>query len=220
MLENINEVILEIHGATGHNGGVASSVEQFLVFLVSLTEKTPMEIFAVIMPGIAAMENIHPLFVHFPIALLTVFVLIDLSGSLFNKPAWRMVAGWFLYVGVIMTMATVAAGLAAEESVAHGGNVHDIMERHETLALTVLALAVLLAVWRFFRRGKLTGGANIVYLGLAILMNIVLIFAADLGGLMVYKYGVNVEAAQTVNQTLFHEHNHGSHDHAGGAHSH
>ncbi len=220
MLEMINEVILEVHGASGHGGGIAGSVEQFLVFLVSLTEKTPSEIFAVLMPGIAAMENIHPLFVHFPIALLTVFVLLDLVGSLFSKPVWRMVAGWFLYVGVIMTAATVAAGLVAEKSVAHGGNVHDIMERHETLALTVLGLAILLAVWRFIAQGKLTGGANIFYLCLAVLMNIVLIFAADMGGLMVYKYGVNVEAAQSVNQILFQQHSHGAHDHTGAAHSH
>ena len=221
MLEMINEVILEVHGASGHDsGGIATSVEQLLVFLASLTEKTPAEIFAVFMPGIAAMENIHPLFVHFPIALLTCFVLIDLSGSFFNKPAWRMVAGWFLYVGVIMAAATVAAGLAAEEAVAHGGNVHDIMERHETLALTVFGLSVLLAGWRLVARGQLHGGANIVYLSLAVLMNIVLIFTADMGGLMVYKYGVSVEAARSLNQSLLQEHNHGSHDHADSGHTH
>jgi uncharacterized membrane protein len=221
MLEMINEVILNVHGASGHSGGVANSVEQLLVFLVSLTEKTPSEIFTLIMPGISAMENIHPLFVHFPIALLTNFVLIDLLGSLFNKPSWRIVAGWFLYVGVIMTAATVAAGLAAEKSVVHGGNVHDIMERHEALALTVFALTVLLAAWRIVVRGRLSGGTNIVYLGLAILMNIILIFTADMGGLMVYKYGVSVKAAQTVNQRLFNEHQHGDHDHSHGhEHSH
>ncbi len=221
MLDTINEIFLQVHGASGHGGGgVASSVEQFLVFLVSLTEKTPAEIFAVFMPGIAAMENIHPLFVHFPIALLTSFVLIDLAGAVFKNPAWRTVAGWFLYIGVVMTAATVAAGLAAEESVAHGGNVHDVMERHEALALTVFGLAALLAVWRIITRGKLTGGANVFYLSLAVLMNIILIFAADMGGLMVYKYGVSVEAARPVNEVLFQEHNHSSDEAMDDGHSH
>ncbi len=208
MFEIINFWMPEVHGGAGHSGGVASTVEQFLIFLVALSEKSPTEIFATLMPGIAAMENIHPLFVHFPIALLTGFAAIDILGSVLKKPEWRKAASWFLYLGVIMAGFTVAAGLAAEESVAHGGNVHEVMERHETLALTVLSLAAFLALWRLLKRGLIEGAANVFYLLLAIILNIVLIFTADLGGLMVYKYGVSVQAARALNETLFQQHNH------------
>ena len=208
MFEIINFWMPEVHGGAGHSGGVASTIEQFLIFLVSLSEKSPAEIFATLMPGIAAMENIHPLFVHFPIALLTGFTAIDILGSVLKKPEWRKAASWFLYLGVIMTGFTVAAGLAAEESVAHGGNVHEVMERHETLALTVLSLTAFLALWRLLKRGLIEGAANVFYLLFAIVLNIVLIFTADLGGLMVYKYGVSVQAARDLNETLFQQHNH------------
>ena len=208
MFEIINFWMPEVHGGGGHSGGVASSVNQFLIFLDILSGKSAAEIFALLMPGIAAMENIHPLFVHFPIALLTGFTAIDILGSALKKPEWRKAASWFLYLGVIMAGFTVAAGLAAEESVAHGGNVHDIMERHETLALTVLSLSVILALWRLLNRGLIEGTANVFYLLFAVVMNIVLIFTADFGGLMVYKYGVSVQAAHDVNEALFQQHNH------------
>ncbi len=223
MIDIIHNLVLSVHGAGGgHGGGVAGTVEQLLIFLVSLTEKTPQEVFAAIMPGIAAMENIHPLFVHFPIALLVMFFLIDFAGSVGNKPEWRKVAGWFLYIGVVMAAATVAAGLQAEESVAHGGNVHEIMERHETLGLTVLGLAAVLAVWRLLSRGRVTGVANVFYLLTACALNIILVFAADLGGLMVYKYGVSVEASRSIQQQYYQQHSHGDggYDHGGHQHSH
>jgi hypothetical protein len=52
-------------------------LEAFLTFLDSLATKSPAEIFAGIMPGINAMDNIHPLLVHLPIALFSLFFFLE-----------------------------------------------------------------------------------------------------------------------------------------------
>lgn len=209
MFDLNNYLSFAVHGAQGKHGeGVAGSVEQLLTFLETLTEKSGADIFATIMPGISAMENIHPLFVHFPIAFFTAFVLIDFVASVLGKQTWRQVAGAFLYLGTVMAAVTVAAGLAAAESVAHGDNVHAIMERHQFMGISILVLSSVLSLWRLFSRGVIKGGANVLYLIFAVLLSGLVVFTADLGGLMVYNYGVSVKTSGSSMLDYFHEHSH------------
>lgn len=199
-----------IHGGGDSGGGVAGAVEGFLGFVEGLLALSPAEMFANIMPGLAAMENLHPLFVHFPIALLSLFFLLDFVGSLAGKSNWRGAASWFLYSGTLFAGFTVVAGLIAAGSVAHGGDVHEIMEHHEHLGISVLLLAITLTAWRLLAKQMIVGPANTLYqLGGMILCGL-LIFTVDLGGLMVYKYGVAVEPVAQINQGADALHKHGS----------
>jgi uncharacterized membrane protein len=207
-----------VHGG-GDSGGMAGLLGSLLTAIENWLSLSPGEMFAALLPGIAAMENIHPLFVHFPIAFLSVFFLIDLAGSVAKKSDWRRVASWFLYLGAIFAGLTMTAGLIAAASVLHGDDVHEIMETHEHIGITIFTLASALSVWRLVGWASLQGAANYLYLIFAGLMCILLVFAADLGGLMVYKHGVAVEAARSVhiNGISEHQHNHEDdhdHDHA------
>ncbi len=198
-----------VHGAQGKHGeGVAGTVEHLLAFLESLATKSPPDIFAALMPGVSAMANVHPLLVHFPIAFFTFFVLIDFAGSLFGRQSWRQAASWLLYLGTLMAAATVAAGLEAAATVPHGDDVHAIMERHKHLGVSILGLSTVLSFWRLFSGGLIRGGANVLYLIMALILGVLVVFAADLGGLMVYKYGVAVEAVGSSMLEFFQQHQH------------
>lgn len=195
-----------IHGGGDHNE-VAAAVEKLLTFLETLPSKSGPELRGTFMPGLTAMENIHPLLVHFPIALLVCFLLLDLSGSLFGRTAWRQAAGYFLYLGAVGAALTVWAGLNAAETVAHDAVVHDIMETHESLGISVLTLALLLSAWRRLAGGRIGGAANVLYQLLAVAMVGLMTVGADLGGLMVYQHGVAVAAAPVAQESLdAHEH--------------
>jgi uncharacterized membrane protein len=183
----------QIHGH-GDNQGIADLVDTFLMFLESLTEKSGSEIFASLLPGLYDLINIHPLFVHFPIAFLTVFIIVDTMGSFLNKTDWRTFAGGLLYVGTATAFLTVITGLIAAHSVPHNEITHRLMENHETLGITILSLATLLAIWRWKAPITLKNEFNIVYLLLSGILGICLLFGADLGGTMVYRYGISVKA--------------------------
>ena len=196
----------QVHGQD--NGqGMADSLGTFLAFLESLLSKPAGEIFSSLIPGIAAMDNIHPLLVHFPIAFLTAFVVLDFLASCFKKPQWREFAGVLLYFGTATAAFTVIAGFVAANSVAHGEDVHALMEQHETFGVTVLGLAVVLSGWRLKSGHQICAQMNILYLMLSALLALCLTLGADLGGLMVYKYGVAVKAVP-VSDTVQHLHNH------------
>jgi uncharacterized membrane protein len=201
-----NFLSFQIHGDADHGGGIAESVANLLTFFETLATQGPEGNFSSIMLGIAGMDNIHPLLVHFPIAFLSAFFALDLVGTLAKKPQWRIVASWFLYFGTFATVFTVIAGFIAADSVAHGQNVHDIMERHEQIGLSVLSLALVLSVWRMISGAQIRGGANSFFLILSALLCVLMMLGADLGGLMVYQYGVAVKAVQAPEGGHDHEH--------------
>jgi uncharacterized membrane protein len=214
MVNMNNFLSFEVHGGADHGGGIVDSIASLLAFFEGLTAHDSPGVFPTLLPGIASMDNIHPMLVHYPLAFLSAFFILDLAGTLAKKQHWRNVAGWLLYLGAISAVFTVAAGFVAANTVAHGEDVHEIMERHEHLGVSVLSISLLLSAWRLKSRGVIQGGANSFFLMLAGLLCGLMVLGADLGGLMVYKYGVAVEAAKAVNaeDADVHEHHH-THEH-------
>jgi uncharacterized membrane protein len=207
MVNMNNFLSFQIHGGADHGGGVADSIASLLAFFEELSTHDSATVFPALMPGIANMDNIHPLLVHFPIAFLSAFFVLDVVGTLAKKAHWRNIAGWLLYLGTAAAVLTVSAGFMAAASVAHGEDVHAIMERHEHLGVSVLILAIVLSAWRLKAGEIIQGGANSFFLLLAALLCVLMMLGADLGGLMVYHYGVAVDAAK-VPEAGFMEHHH------------
>lgn len=187
-----------------------------------------------LLPGISAMANIHPLLVHFPIAFLSVFFIVEILGAVFKSERFHKAASWFLFCGALGAAAAVVAGFRAAATVPHVEEaVHDIMENHEHLMVAVLTMTLILFFWRLFGRRTLAGKARLAYLFIAFVMVVTMAFGADYGGLLVYKYGVGVEAVKVEG---VHEHNMpdkggalpgetageagGSRDHSSDAHTH
>ncbi|MDD5216354.1 MAG: DUF2231 domain-containing protein [Methylococcales bacterium] len=197
----MNYLSFSIHGnADGHNE-LLEMLTGLLGFLEGLTANGGSSNGSNFLEGIASLANIHPLLVHFPIAFLSLFVAIDLIGTATKKSELRKFAGNLLYLGTAFAALTVWAGFHAAETVPHGHNVHDIMERHEHLGISILGLSLALSAWRLRRPVEGWGIYNV----LSVILAGVLIAGADLGGLMVYKYGVAVEAV-TVSPEDSHHH--------------
>lgn len=193
MLDSIFNILPQIHGGGDHNGtGAIKGLEEFLSFLESLSTKSAAEIFAAFMPGISALDNIHPLIVHFPIALLTLFFFADTLGGLFAKPAWRHFATPLLYIGTMSAILTVAAGFQAAYSAPHNDATHAIMLRHQGFGISVTVLALILSMRRFFAADDFIASKTYGYFALSALLVILITLGADLGGLMVYQHGVAV----------------------------
>lgn len=157
--------------------------------------------------GIAALGfNVHPMVVHYPIAFLSAFFVLEVAGFASRRPALRNLATGLLYLGALGALAAVAAGLVAADRVPHSEEVHGIMEWHERLGITVAVLATGLAVWRALAKVDFSGMAEALYLSLAGMVITCMVFGADLGGRMVYQYGVAVESLQQPDASRLHQH--------------
>ena len=113
-----------------------------------------MDIFFRIFQGISEMPNIHPLIVHFPIALLDSFLLMELLSFFTGRESFRFAADWMLYLGTAGALGAVLAGLWAATTVEHSEEAHAVLLTHRDLGLTVLALSLFLSAWRIYSRGR------------------------------------------------------------------
>lgn len=215
----------QVHGGGHGESKLLHMLNELLLFLDALAGKSGGEIGELIFPGIAQINNFHPLVVHFPIALLVIFFIADTAAITFKQPNWRNFASGALYAGTAFAGLTVYLGYQAAEAVAHDDVVHSIMERHETLGVTVLCMAVILSAIRWFFGSSPNLGLRIGSLLFAGLLNVLLFLGADLGGLMVYHYGVAVNAVLPSLSNFQHQHADGEPEHehvhaAGEEHSH
>ena len=142
------------------------------------------------LPGLQAMVNIHPLMVHFPVALIYGFVLADALAWLLRRESLRHAAGWMLYFGTLGAAVTVVTGLLAAATVEHDEEVHAIMALHESYGLGVLCVAVVLSLWRALVRGRFSRWGHAIHILAGLALAALVTLGADLGGMMVYQHGV------------------------------
>jgi len=97
--------------------------------------------------------NLHPLFVHFTVALLLVATLFHLlawvDGA--RRTQWLTVARWNLWLGAAATVGTALTGLYAFHTVAHDAPSHAAMTDHRNWAVATLLLFFVLTAWSLMR---------------------------------------------------------------------
>lgn len=161
-------------------------------------------------PAVSEMPNVHPLLVHFPIALLTAYLITEVLSVFFKSDDLKVAAKWMLYLGTLGAVAAAAVGLLGAEGVYHEGEVHGIMQSHRDYGLNVCALALILSGWKLFSTEEAHGFARFlqILIGVVIVANLAL--GSDQGALMVYKYGVAVDAVEREDTGVpGHSHSHG-----------
>lgn len=137
--------------------------------------------------------NIHPLFVHFPIALLFLYSLIKVIpfNKWFPRLAWRDLERLLLALGILGAFAALLTGETAEH-LAHPDRA--LVEMHSFFATTatclygLLLLGELLALVKQPLIAKLSGFLthSVISRVLAGLGFIAIVITGVLGGVMVY----------------------------------
>lgn len=142
--------------------------------------------------GAKELINIHPLFVHFPIALLLSAIAFYLLGILFRRESLLGTGKWTLFAGTLSAVITVWTGLQAAGTVAHGGDTHQIMMAHQYLGFAVLGISIILSAWVLFTKADLPQKGKKIFFIALVLLGFVIIQQSDLGGRMVFLNGVGV----------------------------
>lgn len=158
--------------------------------------------------GLNQVFNIHPVFVHFPIALFPTALFFYLIGILRKRNDLLSAGQICLGLGFISTLITVLTGYLAQESFPHGETIHRMMGTHKILGFTILGLGTLLMIWSFLKHA---GAPKLSKLFLLLFGFTVLLILqnADLGGRMVFVEGAAVKAAATKFESEPNNHHHG-----------
>ncbi len=140
------------------------------------------------------METIHPMIVHFPIALLLTATLISVLAVLFRKKReeLKIVLYWVLILGAISVLAALFSGLYEDERVIHNDAIHQVMEVHKLLGFIITSALVLITLWFVIRKRNIRYKELVIIMILLIGTSSVLVYTAYLGGKIVYEQGAGV----------------------------
>ena len=137
-------------------------------------------------------QDLHPITVHFPIALLIMSA--GLSIILYIKPnAALQQATWvLLWVGTVSAVVSSIAGLIShvryEETAVYG-----VIETHQNWSFGVTGLFIAVTIWRWLsRKRQADAGTKPLYLIVVLIGVAVLTISGLTGGDLVYDYGINV----------------------------
>jgi len=162
-------------------------------------------------PPIPNWTELHPLVIHFPIALLLIAPLFVIAGIVMNPSKGRpfLVAALSLMVlGTVGSVVAVLTGEAAAEVAHRTAAMSAALERHQELAETTRDIfgllsaifASILFVPRFLRRETTTAAARILPLAFLLFYaagTVVLVNTAHNGGRLVHEFGVHSVLAPT-----------------------
>jgi len=157
------------------------------------------------------MPNIHPIAVHFPIALLVTAVICDFLFLIYKKDRYSEAGTILTIAALIGAVLAVVSGLLAEESVKVSSAAEEIIESHELFGFISLGALSVLAVVRIALRDNLKKLSIVILFICGLASAGVVGYCAYLGGELVYKYGTGVEIPkpmQSDQQELFNSEKH------------
>jgi uncharacterized membrane protein len=137
----------------------------------------------------------HPIFVHFTIALTSASLVFDALGFLLNKTSLTSAGGWTLLGSAVMTLVTISTGLTSStRAPIEEGEARSFLRAHMALGLVFYGLLVAVTFWRvsLWQNGR---GVSWWYLTSLAVVSLVMTVQGYLGGELVYRYGVEVEQA-------------------------
>lgn len=151
---------------------------------------------------IQIIPNLHPILVHFTVALFSASVGFYCLSYMFcqatnNSRAkhysqeFETVSRWCLWTAALITLMTVAAGLSASTSVKHDEPSHLAMLTHRNWALPTAVVILGLACWSVWRYFRLKIVSFLFLIALLVGQGLLLSTAWH-GAELVFRYGLGV----------------------------
>ena len=145
------------------------------------------------------LSQLHPVTVHFPIAILAVYILLEIFGLFKRNSVIEYGSLFLLVLGLIGGIASVITGnlefqeLQANPSITQYHIYH--IERHSDMATLAMWYFIGILVIKLFILIKKKSGSFIHYgfIILVILGGYILYKTGELGGLLIYNYGIGTE---------------------------
>lgn len=147
-----------------------------------------------LLPGVQHLQNIHPLVVHFPIALLMGAALLYYLAWVFRKDTFATTAFSLLILGAFSVCVAAGTGLFAEDGVMVSFSVREhLLNVHERFMLITTGLSIILTLWAVIAR-PFPKKRRVIFLLLFLLLLAMMTLGADYGARMVYDYNAGGDA--------------------------
>lgn len=137
--------------------------------------------------------NLHPIVVHFPIALLIVAIVMDVLSLIMSREWWSEKQTTLLYMlGAVSAVAAFLTGRIAADSVWLSAEAQSILSSHSDWALRTALFYAVYAACRIilFNREKVSRVLRYSFIPISLIGVFLIYRTADDGARLVYGYGV------------------------------
>lgn len=129
---------------------------------------------------------LHPIFVHFPLALLPLTFACDVLGRITGRSSLSHAAWWAILFAALATPLTAISGWRWLGGM--GDMIHDQMPLHQWLGTIIPVLLIPLTLWRYRFHARSTA-ASVPYLIIAAAMLLAVTVQGHVGGMMTFGGG-------------------------------
>ncbi len=152
------------------------------------------------------MPNVHPIVVHFPIALFITGLVVDVMGHLAERETLKKMGLVLVVLGALGALAAMLTGLSVEETVEAGLSEagEAVLDNHAQLgqltAYLLMAVAILriLLATTWIKRPLVSRVALAVYVIAGVVGLGLLTVTGYRGGQLVYEHGAGVKLTQPI----------------------
>lgn len=142
------------------------------------------------------LAEIHPKVVHFPVALLTTYALLEMLGTIFNKEFISKSALLILCFGVVTAFFAVLTGNQAFAEIKFWTDEsRTLLDKHQMFATYLLWFAVIVCGLRIFvvLKKKFIGLVKFLFIFFAIVILFLVYETGTHGGNLVKIYGIGTD---------------------------
>lgn len=136
-------------------------------------------------------DPLHPIVVHFVIAMILFAVFCDLIGFLTGKTRFFEVGWWNLFVATVSIFIAIIFG-QFEAGLAKPYNlVKSVLNYHTLIGWSLSGILAAITAWRYVLRIRDPQRLPIHYLAVGLLLTILVGFQVYLGDELVWVYGIH-----------------------------
>ena len=131
------------------------------------------------------LPEIHPLVIHFPIALFSAAIFFDFLFIVLNRPENLMVGWWVMLLALISSAAAIGTGILDDTLIGHLGSTFPLWENHGWVQMFSSLLFLGMFIWRtryptFYAKPK----TRWIYLVFGGVGTIILFYGGHLGAIL------------------------------------
>ena len=137
------------------------------------------------------MDTIHPIVVHFVIAMAVIAVLFDLIGSLARRPGLYEVSFWNLLVATVAIFVAIIFGQVEAGLAEPYGASREILNLHSTIGWSLAGVLAVLTGWRYVIRSRDPERLPRAFLAAGGMLVVLVAVQVTLGNALIWTYGLH-----------------------------
>jgi uncharacterized membrane protein len=137
------------------------------------------------------MDTLHPIVVHFVIAMAVISVVFDLIGVVARKPNLFEVSFWNLLVATVAIFVAIIFGQVEAGLANPYGASRDILDLHSTIGWSLAGVLGLLSGWRYVIRNRDPETLPLPFLMADGVLGLLVVIQVTLGNQLIWVYGLH-----------------------------